>query len=91
MLELLVTLALLAAIASVATLGVRRIQRPSEGSPASIVSDSLALAIAEGRTISFGLVTRGRMATTTVYPDGSVIADTIVHIEALTGRPTDAR
>ena len=90
LLELLVTLVVLAAITSVTTLGVRRIQRPSVADPAAIVGESLKVAIAQDREIAFSIVVGDSSARVTVHPDGSADADTIIHIDGLTGRRTDA-
>ncbi len=89
--ELLVTLVVLSAITSLTTLGVRRIEHPSPNDPTTIASESLRVAIDQGRTISFSVESLGGVGNATVYPDGSVIADSAFHIDALTGRPANAR
>jgi Tfp pilus assembly protein FimT len=89
--ELLVTLVILAAMASVTTLAIRRIDKPTVADPAETIVDSLRIAVAEARTITLAMRMHGAAAMATVYPDGSVIADTAFHIDPLTGRRTDAR
>jgi prepilin-type N-terminal cleavage/methylation domain-containing protein len=90
LLELLVTLVVLGVLTSVTTLGVRRIQQPAADDPLAIIADSLRIAIAESRAITFAIESHGGVANATVYPDGSVVADTALHIDGLSGRPTDA-
>ncbi|MDB4878323.1 MAG: hypothetical protein JWM41_4769 [Gemmatimonadetes bacterium] len=89
--ELLVTLVVLGVIASVTTLGVRRIERPVLDDPATTVAESLRAAIAEGRSITLVLSVHGAPVLATVIPDGSVIADSALHIDPLTARRTNAR
>jgi Tfp pilus assembly protein FimT len=89
--ELIVSLVVLAAITSVATLAARRIDRPLAADPQQSVADSLRVAVAEARTITLALSIHGVRATATVHPDGRAVADTVLHIDPLTGRRTDVR
>ncbi|HEY4216571.1 MAG TPA: prepilin-type N-terminal cleavage/methylation domain-containing protein [Gemmatimonadaceae bacterium] len=91
LLELLVTLVLLGMIAAVATVGAARIRSETPTNPQSIVAESLRVAITENRAITFDVPVGDTMATATVSPDGSIVADSAIHIDALSGRPVNAR
>jgi prepilin-type N-terminal cleavage/methylation domain-containing protein len=89
--ELLVTLAIMGVILGAATLAYRRIDRPSPSDPYHIVADSLRVAVATGRAITLRFVVDGVSAAATVYPDGSVVSDSILRIDRLAGRAPNAR
>jgi hypothetical protein len=84
------TLVVLAMIASVAVIATSRVQSPAPADPATIVSESLQVAIEESRSITFGVLVHDALVDATVHFDGAVVADSAIHLEALTGRPTDA-
>lgn len=90
LIELIATLVVLGLVAGVATIGVGRIQATPVHDPTTIAAESLRVAIAESRTITFGEFVGDRWLGATVSPDGSVVADTTIHLDALSGRPTDA-
>jgi hypothetical protein len=86
LIEVLISLVLLGIISSVVTLAVRRITPPDPTDPLTIIGDTINSVIASGRPLTLQFVVNGRAALATVSPDGSVIADTILHIERFTGR-----
>jgi prepilin-type N-terminal cleavage/methylation domain-containing protein len=89
--ELLISLAIMGIMAGVATMAVRRIAAPVPDDPYHIVADSLRRAVETGRPAVVKLVVGGAAAYATVNPDGSVVADTVLHVERFTGRPVHAR
>jgi prepilin-type N-terminal cleavage/methylation domain-containing protein len=91
LIELLVTLTLLGIIASVTTLALRRMPKPSPDDPTAVIADTLGWVLASGRSVTLQFIVNRRPAEATVNPDGSVIADTALHIDRLTGRTLDAR
>lgn len=78
--EMVITIALIGLLASVVTLGVRRLPPPPYD-PARVVDESLRVAIADGRTISFAVRVDSGFARATVRPDGGVLADSAIHLE----------
>jgi prepilin-type N-terminal cleavage/methylation domain-containing protein len=85
LIELLITLALLALIASVTTLAIRRIEDPPPDDPGRMLADTLRVVVASGRAATVRLVVGGEPALATSHPDGSVVADSIVPVERLSG------
>lgn len=90
LIEMLVSVVLLGILASVAAPALRRAAAPPIGDVLTVIADSLDVAIASGRTITLQLSVQGRPAFATVNPDGSVIADSAIHVDRLTGRRDDA-
>jgi prepilin-type N-terminal cleavage/methylation domain-containing protein len=84
--EMLVSLALLGIIASVATLAIRRIAPPPPDDPMTIIADTINAVIRSGQPKTLQFIVDGRPALATLNPDGSVIADTALHIERFTGQ-----
>jgi prepilin-type N-terminal cleavage/methylation domain-containing protein len=84
--ELLVALSLLAILASVATLAVRVVSAPKPDDPARVIADSLRVSVATGRSIVVRMTIHDRAAVATVYPDGSVFADSAYRIDPMIGR-----
>jgi hypothetical protein len=64
---------------------------PPANDPTVIIADTLERVLSTGRAISLQFVVNGRPADATVYPDGSVLADSALHIDRFTGRPIDVR
>jgi prepilin-type N-terminal cleavage/methylation domain-containing protein len=91
LIELIVSMLLLGLLSSVATLAVRRTVPRRGDDPMADVSDSSLASVAAHRRISFPLVVDGRRAWATVLPDGSVIADSSLHINPLDGHVATAR
>jgi len=91
MLELLVTLAVLSLIASIAALGLRRIDRGAAANPARTIGDSLSAAIDSSRTTTVALPDSAPPQLVTVNADGSVVADSSLHVDRLTGKVARAK
>jgi prepilin-type N-terminal cleavage/methylation domain-containing protein len=90
LLEMLISVVLLGILASVATPALRRVTAPPAGDAFTAIAESLDVAIASGRTITLEVVVESRPAFATVYPDGSVVADSAIHVDRLTGHRNDA-
>jgi len=89
--ELLVVLCILAVIASVTVLAIRRFDRPSPDDPAAILAESLRAAVDTPRTIVVRIAHDGRPLSATILPDGSIVADSALGADRLTGRTRHAR
>lgn len=90
LIELIVTVALLGVVWSVATLALRP-AAPPRTDPASVIADSLDRVIASRLAMTLRFDLDNGPAAATLSPDGSVVADTALRIERLTGRAIDAR
>jgi prepilin-type N-terminal cleavage/methylation domain-containing protein len=77
--EVVIAVALIGLFASLATLTLRRVPPPPYD-PARVVEESSRVAIAEARTISFRVRVNGEVARATVFADGSVLADSAIHL-----------
>jgi hypothetical protein len=86
LLELLITLTLLALMSAVVVMAVRRIDAPAPTQPAAMIQDSLRRAVAEGRSVTVRALIDNVSVSATANPDGSVIADSMFHVDRLTGR-----
>jgi prepilin-type N-terminal cleavage/methylation domain-containing protein len=83
--ELLITLVVIGLAAAVATLAIGPVRRPVNDQRAQLMSARHhALAAGRDTTIRFG-----DSLSATAHPDGSVSADTALHIERLTGAPRE--
>ncbi len=91
LIELMITLALLAIIASVATLAIRRVEEPPPEDPVRMLADTLRVVVATGHAATIRLVVEGKPALATILPDGSIVADSSVPIDRLSGAPRNAR
>lgn len=89
--ELLVTLAIMGVLLGVVTLAVRRIAEPVPADLYHIVGDSLRVAASSGRPISLFFVVHGVSVATTVFPDGSIVGDSSLAIERLSGKASHVR
>ena len=89
--ELLVTLAIMGVLLGVVTLAVRRIAEPIPADPRHIVGDSLRVAASSGRPISLVFVVRGVSVAATAFPDGSIVGDSALAIERLSGKASHVR
>lgn len=85
LIEVLVTMTLIGLTASIATLAVRRVDEPRPDDPMRMIADSLRVAVATGRPITLHLVVNGVHALATIHPDGSIVADTTVPLDRLSG------
>ena len=91
LLELLVTMSILAALSAVTTLGVRRITAPRPDDPRTILANGIRQVLATGRATTLHFVIDGLVTSATVLPDGSVVADSALALERLTGIPARAK
>jgi prepilin-type N-terminal cleavage/methylation domain-containing protein len=89
--ELLVVLCILGVIAGVTVLAIRRFDRPAPDEPTTILAESLRSAVDTPHTSIVHLVHDGRALSATIRPDGSVVADSALETDRLTGRPAHAR
>jgi len=90
LIEMLVSIVLFGIVASVATPALRRAAMPPVNDAFTTIAESLDVAIASGRTITLQLSMDSGLAFATVRPDGSVVADSAIHVDRFTGRPNDA-
>jgi hypothetical protein len=86
LLEILTALILLGVIAGVTTLALRRIEPPPPDDPLTIINDTVPKLVAKGIGATFQFVVDDDTMFATVNRDGSVIADTGLHIDRFTGR-----
>ena len=84
--EMLITMALLGIIASVATLAMRRAIPPAASDPMTVISDTANVVVKSGIPVTLHFVIDGRPALATLNPDGSIVADTALHIDRFTGQ-----
>jgi prepilin-type N-terminal cleavage/methylation domain-containing protein len=89
--ELLVVLCILGVIAGVTVLAVRRFERPSPDDPSAILAESLRAAVDTPHTSVVRVVQDGRALSATIRPDGTIVADSALGADRLTGRPANAR
>jgi prepilin-type N-terminal cleavage/methylation domain-containing protein len=91
LIELLVTLSLLAILSAVTTLAVRQIGKPRPHDPRAILADSIRVVLESGRPTTVNFIIDGIATSATIRPDGSVMADSLLDLEPLSGRFTHAR
>lgn len=91
LIELIVTLVLLGIIAGVTVLAIRRIDPPRADDPRTIFADTLRAVLASGRSAVVEIRTDSGPAFGTVRADGSVVADSVLDIDRLSGAPNHAR
>ena len=84
LLEVLINLVVLALVSSVATLALRPPAHDRKNAR-RLLDDSLAVAIAQSRLITVTLAKGDRMVSATLYPDGSVEADSAFYTAPDTG------
>jgi prepilin-type N-terminal cleavage/methylation domain-containing protein len=90
LIEMLVSIVLLGLLAAVAAPAIRRAAAPPPNDPATIVAESLGVAIASARSITLQLTVGRQSALATVGSDGTVVADSSIHVDRFTGRRNDA-
>lgn len=88
--ELLVTLALIGIMSAVATPALLRPAAPDASDPDVIARRLRSDAVRSGVAKSGVATVKGVAVALTAYPDGSVIADSSLRIDPLTGRVTNA-
>ena len=85
--ELIVVIALLGVVAAVAGLTIHAAPAVPTASPvAAQVADARARALTSGRALTTEVTHDGRRHAVTAYPDGSVVADTLLHVDRTSGR-----
>jgi prepilin-type N-terminal cleavage/methylation domain-containing protein len=89
--ELLVAMTVLAITSMIATLAVRKDDPPAPDNAWRILADSQRVALATGRNIVVRLNIAGTAAYASIQPDGSVVADSALEIERLSGLRTSER
>ena len=89
--EMIVCMVVLGVIASVVTLAIRRMPPPDPNDPMTIIGDTIETVLTTGVPVTLQFTVNGRPAVATVNPDGSILADTSLHIERFTGRRVGAR
>ena len=87
--EVIVTVALLGVLAAVANLAVRRIEKPDPTAPATIIADSLPVAVREARQITLVMPDDSGVLVATLHPDGSIVADPRLALERFIGIRSD--
>ena len=91
LIEMLITMTLLGIIAAVTTLAIRRVTPLPTDDPVTIIADTLSAVLTSGRRTTLEFMVDGRPAFATLNPDGSIVADTALHIDRFTGRRFRAR
>jgi prepilin-type N-terminal cleavage/methylation domain-containing protein len=87
LLELLVVLAILGIVAGVAGLGFRTVAPPAPTEEAvARIAAARREAIRSGKSITISVARDGHVLAATAHPDGSVVADTALGIDRLSGR-----
>lgn len=87
LIELLVVLAILGIVAGVAGLGFRSTPTPAPTDEAvAKIAAARREAIRSGKSITISVVDDGHVLAATAHPDGSVVADTALGIDRLSGR-----
>lgn len=91
LLELMVVLVLLSVLASVVVLSIRSIPNalPLDQANKQVLAarDS---ALRFGHAVTVEIAVAGSQHVATAFPDGRVVADTVLHFDELSGRPSDA-
>ena len=88
--ELLITLAIIALMAVTAGLAIRSPSARTSSTPATRISEARRGATSHGRPVTVEIVVDGRVQSATAFPDGTVIADSLLMIYPLTGRSAHA-
>lgn len=91
LIELLITISVLALLSAVTTLAVRRLDRPRPQDPRAMLADSIRVVLETGRPTVVHFVIDGVATSASIRPDGSVIADSLLDLEPLSGTFARAR
>jgi prepilin-type N-terminal cleavage/methylation domain-containing protein len=86
LLELMVTVAIIGILASLGTLAFPLHRTPDPAQPAVLVAAARARAVELGRPVTMSVVISGRLVDALALPDGSVIADSSLTLDRLSGR-----
>ena len=85
-LELIVSVAIIGVMASVTTLVVHRAAPPDPTLPATIIADTLEHVLTTGAPVTLTFNVNARPAAATINPDGTIVADSALLVDRLTGR-----
>jgi len=85
-LELIVTVGIIGVTASVAALAAHPVPLPDPANPATIIADTLERVLATGTPVTLTFNVHARPVVATVNPDGTIVADSALVIERLSGR-----
>jgi len=91
LIELLVSISLVGLIASVTTVALRRIDEQPPDDPLRMLADSLRVVVATGREVTLQLRVNAALALATIHPDGSIVADSVVRVDRLSGAQNEQR
>lgn len=87
LIELMVTLAVLSIVSAVATLALRGVASGRVREDVwSGVTAARERALREGRAVTIRLRAAGRVVVATAFPDGSIVADSALRVDVLTGQ-----
>lgn len=86
LIELVVTIVLIGVIASVATLAFPPDRTPVATDPATIIARARTKAAESARPVTVSVMVNGTLFAVSALPDGSVIADTALRVDRLSGR-----
>ena len=86
LLELCVTIAVMAVATSVVALAARGIDCPDPADFTMRIVAARRAAVATGRPVLLTIVRHDTVLAISAYPDGTVLADSSLHLEPLTGR-----
>lgn len=86
LLEVVISVTILGVTASVATMVIRRAPPSDPTNPATVIADTLERVLATGARVTLQFTVNAHPALATINPDGSIVADSALAIERLTGR-----
>ena len=88
--EFLVVLSLLAIMAGVSGVALRHREQTSKDMPRTLLHDARAEAIRTGRAVTRVFADSSGVHAFTAFPDGSVVADSVMHVDYVDGGPSNA-
>lgn len=86
LIELLVTIIVMTVIAGMASLAIRSVGKPVTPTIAERLAQARRDAVARGAAVTIELVVKGAIASATAFPDGTVITDSALRWNRLSGR-----
>ena len=91
LIEMVAALALLALVAGVVTPALRDARHAPREERATLLAAARDTALREGRPVTIVVRLDGRVVAATAFPDGSVVADSALGLNPLTGSTVDGR
>ncbi len=91
LLEVTITVAIMGIIAAVTVLAARHFDPIDPLDPHVILADSLRVTLETGAARGIRFVEGDDVISATVLPDGSIVADSLLHTERLSGMAHNAR